>query len=1147
MKLIKKSWKLILIFIIALSVTSASLFAALSHNYNNNQQRYNSETGQLMNAAPAGPTTPATSTAIRSPKCLAVTYPLQYVTGSATTVQKVLIDGLRKMNKAEGKVFAVTDASKIGGAESLFSTDVSSKLLPSFTSLVSKDALGVSTGIVTPQPGPFQNADEVRKLNMDINGIEQNVAQSKTMAIYKPEQAYDVFAFGKNPTTPVKYNFPAAALNNFTYKVAEIDVNTVPDDKNLMFDFKFPGSTSVYTLVINNWKKQLTNDVNNIDVKALMASGDIYIRNNDDSAAGMNASNTVNQSWAAAKGITLKADAGKLSIFVKPSSTTEPVLFSINSTIDQSAKGAIKIGYKDYSLMAKYLTYDTHPDTMATVNTTKPMFDTTKVLQNFKVQRIQTEWEKRTNFDFNGGQDTANVLTFWIEDSEKMSGKLHFNEKASEAFEGSVNDFLIEISSGQFTLNPKSFKIIQSVFNNAKGGGVKPIRINTQLITQKVGGKIWYKIELGLQFGVLAIDPSSGGKENPYKVKIDQRIFFDKPYEDASVTPGPKAPKNIPVTAYVDNSKDNLLLIGTIYANWWDQYTASDNDFILRPNNNADVPKFGIQYQEYHELNGGALELNPVQNEQLTPNEAVIKLNDYTNKLRGWAISKLGVDPTDAKWEENFYQLTDINGVAGWIKKRFLDGSDAPNVDLLRRVATMAATVFNGKAADLTDVDKAFINEYARDHYHSSGKVLDSVSAKPTTGPASHTDKSKLLQYIEPFLVKLINDRFKIEKRKFDSLKSKLIASDMVRYLDKPSNGGIAINKDSLKEVTKVVRGGSMHLLAIHGSKTQSAANGLAQLKSLTEFIIDFKLQNKYLESADAISFNTMAGVTVDSAGVQTYDETKNLFLHKDIWKNVGSAPQQVRTMVKLLDNIFRNILNGRTDVLTIDKVIDKILVDPTFKADAELTKTFNGIINIITSDEQTMNYEYFGREFHSTYIQNLAVGRNLLTVIKRYIKINKAHLSAEGLANLQKINDKTAFDVKVITKIAVNNKYYNVPYFLNGLSVEGKLSETVNDLLDSRLEDSVSLELPETNALVDFLSDPTKLAGYGFTIIGALMTIVGGVMFLLSLRKSNSAGKVMTISFLAIAIFGIILLTAGIMIPALVGTGTGPLAALAG
>ncbi|MCK5946000.1 MAG: hypothetical protein KAG04_01875, partial [Mycoplasmataceae bacterium] len=111
-------------------------------------------------------------------------------------------------------------------------------------------------------------------------------------------------------------------------------------------------------------------------------------------------------------------------------------------------------------------------------------------------------------------------------------------------------------------------------------------------------------------------------------------------------------------------------------------------------------------------------------------------------------------------------------------------------------------------------------------------------------------------------------------------------------------------------------------------------------------------------------------------------------------------------------------------------------------------------------------------------------------------------------------------------------------------------LVETITDLLNADLLRNVTLELPETNKLIDFLSDPTKLATLGFGVVGALLAIVGAIVSFIAFKTKAPSGEsnkkviIVRVVFIGITLLGIVLLSGGVMLPVL--TASGKLAILA-
>ena len=1003
----------------------------------------------------------------------------------------------------------------------------------------------------------FTEQDAMLPVNNTINGIS-SISKDKTIVIKAPKHIWDPIMWQKDnvendrpkPGTSIEIK-----INDFAYKVATIDTTKVGDGKDVMFDIYGNGKPQT-TLVFKNDSKQLSENKNNLSIEDMENLGDIYFRKTEPVGKPEEENKNINDAYdqehptkniiSPPKGIELFQDSTKhtIDIYVKPGSQT--INFGINKMT--KSKAAIKFGLLDQTYSPKHMKATGEASkvdgggsiasttlTQGELDGKNPLIPANAIsLDGLTVHHRASLWKTVKNYDGAGGKiPTAEVLTLYMSEGAEVKKQIFFAGEGSSAFEGGANIFEFKIDQGTVTKSPSSFKITQLAY--FKGNGVKAISLKTTKTTVSVKGvkKVWVKVELAFTKKIINFDRRVGGTEKPFQLKtLNDNIFFEEPGDFKGGTTDPTKSLTTPVNEYIDTSKDDIKILGTIYANWWGYYKTG-TDHITRPKG---MPKFHVKHEGYTLEKDGSLKPTVLINKEIEPDIGISDLNKYTNQMSTWAVSKLGATAGSVR-ENDFYKLTTPATSGGFVKKRFIEGANSKHRNELKKVTTMARKWYIGDPLNQEEMD--YKNPFLKDKHGKFGvSVKEYVVQKPSSG-SSDIAKSSMFRFIEPLLFRLVSDRYEIEKATFDTKKSKLIAKDMKHYLDSQA-GLTGVNNKSLKRTKINVLNKDMDLLALNGNASKHVSGGKGQLGSIVEFIKDFDLQTKYLEAADAIKFNQMVGI--DKNG--NYDRNNNDFIDSSIWENVGTAPQPIFDMVGLLDKIISKISGQHQKYDNIRSIIDGILSTKVKNGSEELGKLLNNVVSMITSSKGILHYDFFGRSFTSSYMQNLAVGYNLAKTVERYLNDNKSKLSKSEQEDLAKINKQTAYDTKVITRVAINNKYYNIPYFIDGMSKEGELKRTVKDLLQSDMAKNVSIELPNTNKIVDFLSDPTKLVSIGMTTVGALLTIIGGIISFIAFKNKGPNGKttkqgiIVRVAFVGITVLGIILLTGGILLPVLAASG---------
>lgn len=383
----------------------------------------------------------------------------------------------------------------------------------------------------------------------------------------------------------------------------------------------------------------------------------------------------------------------------------------------------------------------------------------------------------------------------------------------------------------------------------------------------------------------------------------------------------------------------------------------------------------------------------------------------------------------------------------------------------------------------------------------------------------------------------MLNKILEIETQQLEDNKM-LALSDTFKKFFALTDGVDKISDGTIKSVdTKGTDLEKLKLVGVNGYGTEVAQNGFESLRSLITFIYNSGLQEHFLDDAVSIAnFNKFmeAGTNGGLDDPQLFvDESK-----KETFKEVMNSTSKILNKTFNKNQTFTSLseIMNKMDSGTYDKAIDGITpLD-------DLKRTIKAAINTISTNVLDYNkLVVFGAETKYTYLQSLAIGKNLFAILTEYIDRKKAENKAAGKSEndslkqvIDFIHESKEYDEKSVASLAVSLGYYNLEYFVENLTNPNKVVPMARELLSKDLSKDIQLKVDDSNQLVNIISQPGSLAKYAFLGIGASTALIGGSIFGLSFRKSVRTSRKNIIMeraiFIGIAVLGIALALFGII-----------------
>lgn len=732
------------------------------------------------------------------------------------------------------------------------------------------------------------------------------------------------------------------------------------------------------------------------------------------------------------------------------------------------------------------------------------------------------------------------------------------------------------------SVTEREYVIDANVFANIVGGDVEPqyVNVKTYPAPSISSGVAQYfaKVDIILTKGKVMFNPNiSEDGEDPLSLENVselsdgryQRIFFTPP---RGIRPDTNI-QGLDTVKFGSKSKvDNYYeqIVANVYGIWSGHRESGidynevkfvlDNDIytwysgVTNPNL-ANGAVFPFSYNSYYFTTEEGLILKGIYSEIIEEDEngkdiydgtvqrilpstgynITYKLNDYSNKLSTWTADVLGATPETPLNKYRIEAFADaIPFYTNVIENNTL--SYGPKIMSVAKVLykywkgqnlTTDESILLAEISALAeskDVTFNTINEL-------SGTGKDANNPTDTSDPDDPYTRQLAIIYeiVSWYWADALTYLIQYEQNQFELIKGTILGKFMSSYLSSAESTSIAINSAILRKVPsdKLLPGhDTLNLLILGTNPIISARNGYEELKSLLDFIQVNNLHAKYLSSDNAASFN------------EKYDS----LIDADSYIN----PEKIRdsrTLIRLLDVIVREIIGGDSNVRSLTDIINAILdgtiVTTGDTAVGEIRNTIRASIKLITNQQdREFKYSYFGISETTTYLENIVIGNNLGEAIKLYILKNQETLSEDEIERLTTISGREAYSTDTITKIAINLKYYNLRLFLDKLLDENRVSSIVEEIANSKLEIIDNIDIPKTNDLLNYLSNPESLSSFVMTFIGGILIAISVFSLLTSFKKYvKQGGKSMIVTRLIfIVLLSIGLVIAGLGILPLVG-----------
>ncbi len=991
----------------------------------------------------------------------------------------------------------------------------------------------------------FMQTDKVAKQYAIMNQFNPTLAKTTVLKISKPLRAIDIFTSGNQAAADASVTIPA----NFMYEVAEIPLASALAKESIVFNYKDMASSKPgdhdYQLVFSNSNNELKSlGAKGAPVKTiqeLVRNNTIFVRDAK-AATPYDYKNPSVSIPAPIRDKIVLQEVGtgmsaRIKIFIKPDGTNDqvhPINFSISDSTPDTSKNIFKYGILDDSLSPLHIkqlsddTLDQYPavkrhDPVEPANSI--LGDITKgapsISNSIAVHHIASSWKKETNYGLSGGEKilNGNHLRFYMAPGTKWTTKLRFMNEGSDVFDGQNNEVFVKFSAaGVPEIKPARFAITQTKF--AQASNVSPISLTTKTLNPRnAGDEKILQVDFVLQAGVTSISPLGGVDENDYVFdSFVNKIFFEPPSTIVPTVVPASMRRKIVIEALTTSTNRYKTILGDVYKNWSKSVGSPTDPAYIRPLDHAftqqpanlkmiptikDWPTFNYKYEDPRK--GSSIDKTEIGTDILAT------LNKFTNELADEESIKF---KEKSVREQDYYLAKDPSTSIMIVEQRLVKNTGKAGEKL---IGVAKALVAYWMGAPISSDDQDILDKFKDDYkkhlipWNITNDVYDLSKPDAKTGvwaktPAYFASKQVVYHLIEPYLAKAIEQAFVLEKVVYETIKGGLLGIYMTKYLNSSSDSAVGINLKSIHkfsdgELPSSLKG--MHLTSVDGETTEKVADGTEELRSLVSFISQEGLQDKYLQPADIVKFNNFvkSGEIFDASSYS--DDAKKL---------------STRDMIALIDRITKQISGNNKDFndysltkITRDISEGNLSADPVGK----IRHAVQTVIHKITSGDETFKYTYFTHTSASTYLQNLVMGRNIKSIVRKYEKIHPK-LTARELSDLSLIDDG-AYNEKVITQVAVNMEYYNLWYFIDQLTTRKGVPQIAEEMLGSKMQEELVIKIPKGNEFINSLSDSSVLVKYSFLAAGIIMFIIGVAATSITFRKStksNSASKSSLLTF---------------------------------
>ncbi|MCP4336414.1 MAG: hypothetical protein GY679_01025 [Mycoplasma sp.] len=479
------------------------------------------------------------------------------------------------------------------------------------------------------------NDPETVKSTTQILNQFKKVSITKPLHIIKPQHIYEYFSTDATSLSGSEIK----QSKDFSYKISEIDFNSIPKDKNVIFkiqDKSVASSKHKYSLVLNNKfggikKKLEAGKSADSVIKSLLNSRDIFVRDESLSLKYNLDSPTKPTTipYIKLKPIMNKSTSKfeKIGIYINPSIQNKDSNSSIEISVEKETakiKKGISWGILDNTYSTLHIKSVSNSVTTSLPSSwhADPIEPNKKMLKDAispSSYYITSDWKiENKPFVYRGidFKETNHLRFFMARGSGKISLSLKFDKKGSDAFHNSNNKIDINFDENGIVTKPNPSLYVNPTDWESQGGkNIKPIGISISKLPSSTNTQ-WLQIDLFLQPGIMSIneDTLNPKKELPFSlVSTSQRIFFETP-EGIKAVDGKVENQDI-IHVEKSNQKDkfNKILIGKVFANWSNPVSAKANfkgGFFMKENptwfhpkakspliaTKSGIPAFGINH-----------------------------------------------------------------------------------------------------------------------------------------------------------------------------------------------------------------------------------------------------------------------------------------------------------------------------------------------------------------------------------------------------------------------------------------------------------------------------------------------------------------------------------------------------------------------